>query len=249
MKNSKIMWISKMLKGQQWIVFSFIVLFIVTILTVIIINGSEQKIQAICTIILLIVTGVYAWSAFKTLQVMEHSRLDSFQPIIAIRSLDYRSHKTAVTQMDNTLINRLNIEIDKKRRFGLRLVNIGKGPALNISIWSNLELDNKNKWTGKFSCTVQSLTSNVGKNLGVDNGNPDLQIEFIRLPIPILNDGKLIIIAQYTDMFRRWFITTNVFGLQGLASLSRPLSKDNFNNNELLDLLKKHGSTAKFLNR
>ena len=91
-----------------------------------------------------------------------------------------------------------------------RMVNIGSGPALDISLKTNgRTFDSK---FGNFNehNTLQSMSEfPIDNVLGVDNGDPQMQICFLvgKGKASILKNPKIVFEVTYKDIFNRPFKT------------------------------------------
>ncbi len=140
-------------------------------------------------------------SAEHSLEELRKARMDSFRPSLSLRYL-IKDKNTGPTQgkVKTTC-----------------LINTGLGPAMAIKVFSNLEWREQDPQSKLWYVTAltpwPTQEKSFGVPLGPDNGNENMQIEFISMKLhpygysPV-EDPEVVFLIQYQDSFGRSFITT-----------------------------------------
>lgn len=199
-------------------ILGFIVFLLIALLSNFTSDSTNAQYFAVGTTFLFIsVTAIYAQTTRNTLKEAENSRRNTE---IALRQADIErlDQKRPVLSLRWRWFEETNQA--GKKQFGLstRILNVGSGPALKIRLYSNLDNPNDVFSATRFHISLQLWKHNnfvFGKPLGPDSGDPDLHIAFCSSELrdkredcysPLLDD-KVIIFADYEDIFGRNFVT------------------------------------------
>ena len=158
--------------------------------------------MVIVTFILVLITRKYALTTEMILGESRNARMDSSMPMLMFRFLG-----TGKYQLREVKGEELEVEV-----ISTRIVNVGLGPARNIRLRSNFSEE---------ECTEYgSIKPHFGKDqlinwqvriddcLGIENGNPDMQISFFEAPeYTPLHELKAQFEIKYKDVYGREYVT------------------------------------------
>ena len=138
--------------------------------------SPSDTIQTMTLVVLVIVTVSYARSTRKISEIALNAEKNAVSPIISIVA--------EATNLDQILIS---------------YENIGRGPALNLKIWLELESDDQFLYLKSEAMKSKCFHAAVGVG---QNGRH--QWENSEGPLPSTSSG-FDIVAEYTDVFRQRF--------------------------------------------
>ena len=138
--------------------------------------SPSDTIQTITFVVLVIVTGYYAWSTHKIYKVASNAERNAVFPIVSIAA--------EVTNLDHIVIS---------------YENIGRGPALNLRIWLEREGEDQ------FWYLKSEAKKNEGFRAAVGVSRKGRrEWDNSEEPLPTLSSG-FDIVAEYTDVFGQGF--------------------------------------------
>ncbi len=203
---------------------------LLTLAIVLIQVGAFGKLSVgdMLSVVLASATVAYAFITWKTLKSMEIVRVESFRPVVAIRYHDRDADERGLRhrQEGSVGLAMLHQIESAPTRYGLWLENVGKGPALNVSVWINLRRDAKGNLVLDFDEKFLELypdQSRFAFPLAADCSNLDVQINFANAPVPVLTDQRAKLLVQYADVFGNYYATLHMLGSQRVAPLPKAL--------------------------
>ena len=143
--------------------------------------------QAVSTVILVFITGVYAFLTWRILIASKKASKNEKMPVLIFRFLE-ESHPVQISE---------------------RIVNVGSGPALDIYLESNGIFQN-NQLTGfSKNSNLKKWPLPVYNCIGPDNGNPNLQVCFLvtKQGLSVFKNHDAEFLLTYKDVFGRTFKT------------------------------------------
>jgi uncharacterized SAM-binding protein YcdF (DUF218 family) len=157
-------------------------------------NHAPEAVTAFWTFALAIVSALLV-VATAILATFTYGLFRDNQQAIALNQQALRDAKMPVIVF--------RYRVNAAGRFSSMIVNIGAGPALEVRLLSNFRAGTDGTWQFHDDIGVRPLAA--GRSIGVEIGDPLLQIEFDDRTPPILEDNRLRLRAEYRDVFGQGF--------------------------------------------